>query len=85
MLHGLRAISVTAQAIRLGSILRQSGRAEGRILYVMGGPAMQPPLFIRPLSAAEAREIKASLRSHDVFTLRRSQILLASARGYHSS
>jgi transposase len=46
---------------------------------------MQPPLFIRPLSAAEERELKAGFRSHDVFTLRRSQILLASARGYHSS
>jgi transposase len=46
---------------------------------------MQPPLFIRPLSDAEEREIKAGLRSHDVFTLRRSQILLASARGHHSS
>jgi hypothetical protein len=36
---------------------------------------MKPPLFIRPLSAAEARELAASLRSRDAFTLRRSQIL----------
>jgi DNA-binding NarL/FixJ family response regulator len=46
---------------------------------------MQPPLFIRPLSAAEERALKAGFRSHDVFTLRRSQILLASARGSRSS
>ena len=46
---------------------------------------MQPPLFISPLSAAEARELKAGLRSRDAFSLRRSQILLASARGYHSA
>jgi transposase len=46
---------------------------------------MKPPLFIRPLSALEVRELEASLRSHDAFTLRRSQILLASARGYRPS
>src|SRR5262245_48958418 len=42
---------------------------------------MQPPLFVRPLAAAEVRELEVSLRSRDAFTLRRSQILLASARG----
>jgi DNA-binding NarL/FixJ family response regulator len=46
---------------------------------------MKPPLFIRPLSAAEVHELEASLRSRDAFTLRRSQILLASARGSRSS
>jgi transposase len=46
---------------------------------------MQPPLFIRPLLAAEVRELEASLRSRDAFTLRRAQILLASARGSRSS
>jgi DNA-binding NarL/FixJ family response regulator len=46
---------------------------------------MQAPLFIRPLSAAEKRELETGLRSRDAFTLRRSQILLASARGYASS
>jgi transposase len=46
---------------------------------------MQPPLFIRPLSTAEVRELAASLRSRDAFTPRRSQILLASARGCRSS
>jgi transposase len=46
---------------------------------------MQPPLFIRPLSAIEEQELKAGLRSRDAFTLRRSQILLASARGARST
>jgi transposase len=54
---------------------------------VVGGRsnAMKPPLFVRPLSAVERRELEAGLRSHDVFTLRRSQILLASARGHRPS
>ena len=42
---------------------------------------MHPPLFIRPLSGAERDELRAGLRSPDAFTLRRCQILLASARG----
>ena len=46
---------------------------------------MKPPLFVRPLSAAEVRELEGSLRSRDAFTLRRSQILLASARGARPS
>jgi transposase len=46
---------------------------------------MQAPLCIRPLSAAEKHELEIGLRSRDAFTLRRSQILLASARGYASS
>jgi hypothetical protein len=46
---------------------------------------MQPPLCMRPLSAARVRELAASLRSRDACTLRRSQILLASARGSRSS
>lgn len=41
---------------------------------------MQPPLYVRPLSDAERATLKAGLRSSDAFTLRRSQILLASAR-----
>ena len=43
---------------------------------------MRPPQPVRPLSDAETQELEAGLRSHDAFTLRRSQILLASARGY---
>jgi transposase len=46
---------------------------------------MQPPLFIRPLSAMEECELETALRSREAFTLRRSQILRASARGYRPS
>lgn len=42
---------------------------------------MKPPIFIRPLSEDERRQIQAGLRSSDAFVLRRCQILLASARG----
>jgi transposase len=42
---------------------------------------MKPPLFVRPLMDDERDALKAGLRSTDAFTLRRSQILLASARG----
>jgi transposase len=40
---------------------------------------MRPPLFVRPLVGEERQELKAGLRSPHAFTLRRSQILLASA------
>ena len=42
---------------------------------------MKPPIFIRPLSEDEQRQIQAGLRSSDAFVLRRCQMLLASARG----
>ena len=42
---------------------------------------MRIPLFIRPLTQDEQRQIQAGLRSSDAFVLRRCQILLASARG----
>jgi transposase len=42
---------------------------------------MKPPLYVRPLSDDERDTLKAGLRSSNAFTLRRSQILLASARG----
>ncbi len=42
---------------------------------------MKPPIFIRPLTQDEQRQIQAGLRSSDAFVLRRCQILLASARG----
>lgn len=42
---------------------------------------MKPPLYVRPLSGAERDAVEAGLRSSNAFTLRRSQILLASARG----
>ena len=41
--------------------------------------AMKPPLYIRPVTDAERAALEAGLRSHDAFTVRRCQILLASA------
>jgi transposase len=40
---------------------------------------MKSPLFIRKLPDAERRQLQAGLRSREAFTLRRAQILLASA------
>ena len=45
---------------------------------------MKPPIFIRTLSKDEREQLKAGLRSKDTFTLRRSQMLLASSRGEHA-
>ena len=42
---------------------------------------MKPPIFVRALSQEERKALTAGLRSKDAFVLRRSQILLASARG----
>jgi transposase len=42
---------------------------------------MKPSLFVRPLTDSERRHLQAGLRSPDAFTLRRCQILLASAQG----
>jgi len=39
------------------------------------------PIFVRPLADAERDAVELGLRSSDAFTLRRSQILNASARG----
>jgi transposase len=41
-----------------------------------------PSLFVRTLSAVEQQRLQAGLRSADAFTLRRCQILLASASGH---
>jgi len=46
---------------------------------------MKPPLFVRELSNAERRALQAGLRSREAFTLRRAQILLASAEGQRPS
>jgi transposase len=46
---------------------------------------MNPPLFVRPLSPEEHQALRAGLRSPPAFTLRRSQILLASAEGLKPS
>jgi transposase len=42
---------------------------------------MKPPLFVRTLSPEEDQTLRAGLRSPVAFTLRRCQILIASARG----
>jgi transposase len=41
---------------------------------------MKPPIFVRKLSTDERKRLEAGLRSKDTFTLRRSQMLLASSR-----
>jgi transposase len=46
---------------------------------------MKPPLFVRPLSPEEQQALRAGLRSPSAFTLRRCQILLASAEGLKPS
>lgn len=42
---------------------------------------MRAPIFVRLLSDDERKQLEDGLRSSDVFVFRRSQILLASARG----
>src|SRR5436305_14074303 len=42
---------------------------------------MKALIFVRDLSEEEQKSLSAGLRSSDAFVLRRSQILLASARG----
>ena len=42
---------------------------------------MRAPLFVRPPTEEERQTLAAGLRSADAFTLRRCQIVLASARG----
>jgi transposase len=42
---------------------------------------MRPPIYVRPLTETERQQVAAGLGSAQVFTLRRSQIVLASARG----
>ena len=42
---------------------------------------MRTPIFIRPFTEDEQRQIQAGLRSSDGFVLRRCQILTLSARG----
>jgi transposase len=42
---------------------------------------MRPPIFVRDLGADEREQVEAALRTNEAFTLRRAQIVLASARG----
>jgi transposase len=51
----------------------------GRVRRIIGW--MKPPTFVRPLLDSERQAIRTGLRSPDAFTLRRAQILLASADG----
>jgi len=44
-------------------------------------PKTSKPIYVRALTAEERKTIEAGLRSSNAFTLRRSQIFLASARG----
>jgi transposase len=46
---------------------------------------MKSPLFVRPLSPEDRQALRDGLRSPSAFTLRRSQILLASAEGLKPS
>jgi len=41
---------------------------------------MKPPLFVRPLTDEERHDLEVGLRSKHAFTLRRCQIVLASAQ-----
>lgn len=45
---------------------------------------MQAPMFVRPPSEEERQALAAGRRAADAFTLRRSQIVLASTRGEHA-
>ena len=47
--------------------------------------SMKAPLFVRPLTDDERDTLATGLRSPNAFTLRRCQIVLASARGEHAS
>lgn len=42
---------------------------------------MRKPIFVRTLTTDERQELKAGLKASEPFTVRRSQIILASARG----
>ena len=46
---------------------------------------MHTPLLIRPLTADERDTLAAGLRSSKAFTVRRCQLLLASAEGQHTT
>lgn len=46
---------------------------------------MKPPLYVRSLTAEERAQFKTALRDRNSFVARRTQILLASARGERPS
>jgi hypothetical protein len=43
---------------------------------------MKPPMYVRPFSADEQPQVETGLRSADAFTVRRCQVVLASAHGH---
>lgn len=45
---------------------------------------MRKPIYVREMTAEERAAVEAGLRSSEAFTMRRSQILLASAGGQHA-
>jgi transposase len=49
--------------------------------WLCNNESMKRPIFVRPLSNQEKQQLRAGLRASDAFSLRRSQILLASAAG----
>jgi hypothetical protein len=46
---------------------------------------MKPPIFVKRLSKKQRAKLEKGLRSQDGFEMRRSQIILASARGEQAS
>src|SRR5438132_865686 len=46
---------------------------------------MKAPMYVRELTTEEQARLEGALRSSDAFTLKRSQILLASSRGERPS
>jgi transposase len=43
---------------------------------------MKPPIYVRPLTSIESRQLEAARRSSNAFRVRRAQIVLASACGH---
>lgn len=46
---------------------------------------MRPPIYVRPLTAKEQKELEQGLHASDGFVLRRSQVVLASSEGQSPS
>jgi DNA-binding NarL/FixJ family response regulator len=55
--------------------------ARGVSIGLSENEGMKAAMYVSVLSPVEQAEVKAGLRSSNAFTLRRSQILLASSRG----
>src|SRR5215210_4114560 len=57
-------------------------QTSGQLMVILH--TMKRPIYVRPLSDAERNTLEAGLRSPDAFTLRRCQVLLASADGQNA-